>query len=118
MWPCIFTSPGMMVLPATSKTLAFLGTETCSAGPTAVMRLPVTTTVPCSITCSPCIVMRRPLVNASVPTGTSPGTSRSTEAYDLGSCAPEAKCWATGTRYNDGPNAQCTVLESAHQVSP
>ncbi len=61
--------PGMIVLPAASITSAPAGTLTFA--PTAVIRLPVITTVPRSITSSPRMVMMRAFVSATAPVGTS-----------------------------------------------
>ena len=73
MLPCQWqsTKPGVMVLPRASMRVAPAGTVTLALGPTAVMRLPVTTIVPSSSTVSPFIVTMRAPVNAIVPLGLS-----------------------------------------------
>lgn len=44
-WTCMSQRPGIRNLPAASTVWAFLGARTVAAGPMAVMRLAVTTTI-------------------------------------------------------------------------
>ena len=63
----------MIVWPAASTTCASAGTAT--SVPTAAIRLRSTTSVPFSMTSSPSIVTMRAFVKATVPVGTSAGSS-------------------------------------------
>ena len=85
-WACASTRPGMIVLPATSTTLAPAGIATCARGPMAAMRSPRTTTTPSS-TIPPSLVARvtrRAPVSATMPVGLSAATSIDSETPAVG----------------------------------
>ena len=75
-WAWASMRPGMMVLPVMSSRRASSGMATEADGPTASMRLPLTTTVAFSITSSPRIVTTVPPVSAMRPSGVGMDTTK------------------------------------------